>query len=84
MSDVERWWRELPILTKYLFVGSLVVTLGANFGLLEPYNLVLIWPKVLKQFEVWRLITCFLFHGRLGFAFLIHMLFLYASSYVSC
>jgi hypothetical protein len=77
-SDLERWWKDLPVLTKYLFVGSFGVTLAANFGLLSPYSLVLIWPKVITEFQLWRLVTCFLFHGKLGFPFLIHMLFLYA------
>jgi len=76
-SDLERWWKDLPVLTKYLFVGSFGVTLAANFGLLSPYSLVLIWPKVITEFQLWRLVTCFLFHGKLGFPFLIHMLFLY-------
>ncbi|ELR25279.1 Der1like domain family, member 1, putative [Acanthamoeba castellanii str. Neff] len=75
-SDLERWWKDLPVLTKYLFVGSFGVTLAANFGLLSPYSLVLIWPKIITEFQLWRLVTCFLFHGKLGFPFLIHMLFL--------
>jgi len=75
-TDIERWWRELPIVTKYLFAGSLGVTLAANFGLLNPYLLLLDWPSVIQRFQLWRLVTVFLFHGRLGFSFLIHMLFL--------
>jgi derlin-1 len=75
-SDIERWWSSLPILTKYLFVGSFGLTLAANFGLINPMLLILDWHAIFTQFQVWRLVTCFLFHGRLGFPFLIHMMFL--------
>ncbi len=78
MSDIETWWRDLPILTKWLFVGSMVATIGANIGLINPYLLVLDWNKIFYNFQLWRLVTCFLFHGKLGFPFLIHMLFLYS------
>ncbi|KAL6056623.1 Derlin 1 [Balamuthia mandrillaris] len=76
MSDLQRWWASLPLVTKWLFVGSMGLTLAAHFGLVSPYLLILDWDKVIRHFQLWRLVTCFLFHGRLGFPFLIHMLFL--------
>jgi len=76
MSDIQSWWGSLPIVTKYLFVGSFGLTLAGNFGLINPSLLILHWPLVYKNFQLWRLITCFLFHGKLGFPFLIHMMFL--------
>ena len=80
MGDIQSWWDNLPIVTKYLFVGSFGLTLAANFGLINPMLLILDWNLVIKSFQVWRLITCFLFHGALGFPFLINMLFLYVIS----
>jgi len=75
-NGLEEWWNSLPIITKYLFAGSFGLTLAANFGLVPPQWIVLNFQLVFKNFEIWRLITCFLYHGRLGFPFLIHMLFL--------
>lgn len=77
MGDIQSWWDNLPVFTKYLFVGSFGLTLAANFGLVNPMLLILDWHSVVTQFQVWRLVTCFLFHGALGFPFLINMLFLY-------
>jgi len=82
MGDIQSWWDNLPIATKYLFVGSFGLTLAGNFGLINPMLLILDWNMVIKSFQIWRLVTCFLFHGALGFPFLINMLFLvrYAGS----
>jgi len=82
MGDIQSWWDNLPIVTKYLFVGSFGLTIAANFGLVSPMLLILDWNLVVRHFQIWRLVTCFLFHGALGFPFLINMLFLvrYAGS----
>jgi len=77
MADgLEQWWKELPLVTKYLFALSFGLTLAGNFGLVDPYLIILDFPKVFYGFEIWRLITCFFFHGKLGFGFLMHMVFL--------
>jgi len=75
-TGIEQWWKELPIVTKWLFALSFGLTLVANFGLINPIFLILDFHKVFYNFEIWRLFTAFLFHGRLGFPFLIHMVFL--------
>jgi hypothetical protein len=63
----------VPIVTKWLFAGSFGLTVAANFGLVPWSLLILSFDKVFKDFEVWRLVTCFFFHGKLGFPFLMHM-----------
>jgi hypothetical protein len=75
-NDLQTWWQSLPFVTKYLFAGSMLVTLVANFGLVHYVYLLLDFGAILKQFQLWRLITAFLFHGRLGFPFLMRMVFL--------
>jgi len=75
-DEIRGWWAGIPIVTKYLFSSSMGVTLAANFGLVNPMLLLLNVPKIIKGFELWRLITPFCFHGSLGFSFLIHMMFL--------
>jgi len=75
-TGLEQWSRDMPVVTKYLFASSFGLTLAAHFGLVNPSLLVLHWPSVIQGFEIWRLVTCFVYQGRLGFPFLIHMLFL--------
>ncbi len=53
MADgLQEWWNSLPMVTKYLFALSFGLTLAANFGLINPYLLVLDWKKVFYGFEV--------------------------------
>ena len=79
--DLENWWKSLPLVTKYVFLGTMGVTLAVNFGFIPAYQMTLIWGQVFKQFQLWRLVTPFLIHS-LGFPFLISMMFLlkYGSS----
>jgi len=76
MNDLENWWNSLPHVTKWLFTASFGITVAANFGILNGGWLILDFNLLYRNFEIWRLVTPFLFHGRLGFPFLIHMLFL--------
>eukprot|EP01103_Thecamoeba_quadrilineata_P007865 TRINITY_DN17687_c0_g1_i1.p1 TRINITY_DN17687_c0_g1~~TRINITY_DN17687_c0_g1_i1.p1 ORF type:complete len:252 (-),score=21.79 TRINITY_DN17687_c0_g1_i1:98-853(-) len=82
MSDLQTWWNSLPPVTKWLMAGTLGVTLAGNFGFVDPYKLILSFPAIFKSFQIWRIITPFLFSGRLGFPFLMNLviLFKYSSS----
>ncbi len=44
--------KEMPIVTKWLFALSFGLTLGANFGLVNPMYIVLSFPDVFHNFEV--------------------------------
>eukprot|EP01123_Difflugia_compressa_P013970 TRINITY_DN681_c1_g2_i1.p1 TRINITY_DN681_c1_g2~~TRINITY_DN681_c1_g2_i1.p1 ORF type:complete len:256 (+),score=27.59 TRINITY_DN681_c1_g2_i1:51-770(+) len=82
MSDLENWWKSLPPVTKWLFTASFATTIAANFGLIPASWLVLDFYRLYRNFEIWRLVTPFIYHGRLGFPFLMNMMFLvrYGSS----
>eukprot|EP01104_Vermistella_antarctica_P007230 TRINITY_DN1798_c0_g4_i2.p1 TRINITY_DN1798_c0_g4~~TRINITY_DN1798_c0_g4_i2.p1 ORF type:complete len:241 (-),score=33.52 TRINITY_DN1798_c0_g4_i2:165-887(-) len=82
MTDfISNWWNSIPIVTRWWFAGVFGLTILANFRILvTPYDLVLGWDMVVKKFQVWRLITCFLFFGGLGFPFLIMLIMLYKYS----
>ncbi|EDQ89381.1 uncharacterized protein MONBRDRAFT_37095 [Monosiga brevicollis MX1] len=75
--DPQEWYNGLPIVTKTLFTSVLVTTLAGNFGLLSPYTLILNYPLIWGGFEIWRLVTCVFFFGKLGFPFLMNLYFLY-------
>jgi hypothetical protein len=42
----------MPLVTKWLFALSFGLTLGANFGLVDPKYIVLWWQPVFQNFEV--------------------------------
>jgi hypothetical protein len=79
MADgVQEWWAGVPIVTRYLFAGSAGLTVASGIfpSLVKPMSLVLLFPRIYQNFELWRVITCFLYHGRLSFNFLMMMVFL--------
>jgi len=78
-GSVEAWFRALPPITRWHFASVVIVTLAGNFGLVSPFALALTWDAVAK-FEIWRFVTCMMFMGKLGFGFLIHLMFLYQHS----
>jgi len=75
-GDLEDWWRQLPFVTKYLFAGTLIITLAANFSIIPWPYLTLDFSRIYQRFEIWRLLTAYLFHGKLGFHFLINLMFI--------
>eukprot|EP01129_Flabellula_baltica_P011310 TRINITY_DN4925_c0_g1_i1.p1 TRINITY_DN4925_c0_g1~~TRINITY_DN4925_c0_g1_i1.p1 ORF type:complete len:234 (-),score=34.96 TRINITY_DN4925_c0_g1_i1:23-724(-) len=76
-NELEKWFKDIPPVTRFIFTGSMIITLVANFGLISPMTLILDFSAIFQRFEVWRLVTPFLFHGKLGFPFLVNMMFLY-------
>ena len=78
-TDIKRWFFSIPIVTRTLFVASFGVTIFAAFEFFSMGRLVLLWPMVVKKFQIWRLVSSFFLHS-LGFSFLILMKFLYDHS----
>lgn len=46
------WFEGLPPVTKLYMCTILAFTLATTLGLVNPYYLALLWPQVLKKFEV--------------------------------
>jgi len=79
-TDIGAWYNNIPFFTKWWFTLTIVCTLGANFGVLPGNQMVLIWAEVAYKFQIWRLLGCVFFMGKLGFPFLINCYFLYSYS----
>ncbi|KAF2073963.1 hypothetical protein CYY_004708 [Polysphondylium violaceum] len=72
----EDWYKNLPIVTKLYMTGCVVTTIGVYLELVHPLQLYLNFPLITKRYEVWRLVTNFLFYDHIGLNFLFHMYFL--------
>ena len=60
MSSPTEWYASLPPLTRAYGTGVVVATVGAKFGLISPYALLLSWPAVTQKLQVcelWRAST---------------------------
>lgn len=67
----QEWFQSLPFVTRSWFGASFLITLAANFGIVSPMQMILIWPAITEKFELWRLVTSFLFVGSFDFSTLI-------------
>ena len=76
----QEWWRDLPVITKFLLTSTVLSTLATYFGLTSVGNFALIWPLVWQKFQIWRLVGCLTYAGRFEFAYLFHVLMLYQNS----
>ncbi|RKP15036.1 Der1-like family-domain-containing protein [Piptocephalis cylindrospora] len=54
---------EIPRITRTLLTLTAAVTLVPAVGLVSPYRMLLLWPRVYGNLEVWRLLTTFFLHG---------------------
>mmetsp|Transcript_13177 Transcript_13177/g.36440 ORF Transcript_13177/g.36440 Transcript_13177/m.36440 type:complete len:290 (-) Transcript_13177:135-1004(-) len=72
----DSWFKSLPVITKYWFGATLVMTLGVNFGVIPASSIVYFWESVSSRFEVWRMLTCFLYAGKFEFNTLIGLMLL--------
>ena len=56
-----------------VFMTSLLST----YGILNPYHIVLVFEKVFKSAQIWRLFTTFIFAGNFNPGFLFSMMMVY-------
>lgn len=79
-DTLQSWFNDIPIITKILFVSTILSGAGLSFGWLSAEPMVLIWPKVIHQFQVWRIFSAFIYAGSFSFNFAMHTYVLYENS----
>ena len=78
MSDLKKFIMQVPAFTRYMTGLTFGMSLLMSFGILNPYNLVLVFDQVFSKYpQIWRLITTYLFAGKFGPGFLFTILMLY-------
>ncbi|KAJ3377231.1 Derlin 1 [Entophlyctis sp. JEL0112] len=80
LEEARAWFTSVPLVTRTIFAASLGLSIAAGAGVMSPQLLFLSWPKVYKYFELWRLVTCFLWHP-LTYGYLTLLYFLYNYSW---
>lgn len=80
MSLLEEWWKSVPPVTRSYIFLSVITTGAVSLEVVTPLKLYLNWLLVLRNGEVWRIFTNFLFFGNFSLDFLFHMFFLYRYS----
>ncbi|OEL31024.1 Derlin-2.2 [Dichanthelium oligosanthes] len=63
---VEEWYRQMPIITRSYLTAAVVTTVGCALEIISPYHLYLNPKRVVQQYEIWRLVTNFLYFRKMG------------------
>ena len=77
-SDIQDWFKSLPLFTRYWFGGTVLFTLLGRFSLLNPHWLILTWEyfitrwvsnilenifwQILFRFHIWRPVTALFYY----------------------
>ncbi|AQK61556.1 derlin2 [Zea mays] len=63
---VEEWYRQMPIITRSYLTAAVVTTVGCTLEIISPYHLYLNPKLVVQHYEIWRLVTNFLYFRKMG------------------
>eukprot|EP01122_Echinamoeba_exundans_P011705 TRINITY_DN4749_c0_g1_i1.p1 TRINITY_DN4749_c0_g1~~TRINITY_DN4749_c0_g1_i1.p1 ORF type:complete len:250 (+),score=25.53 TRINITY_DN4749_c0_g1_i1:76-825(+) len=74
--QVDRWYRNLPIITKAYMTACCLTTLAVHLDLINALDIFLNFNLVTQKLQVWRLVTNFFFFGGFDLSFIFHMTFL--------
>ncbi|KAL9643417.1 hypothetical protein ABK040_010032 [Willaertia magna] len=77
MTNFEQWYFSIPVITRTFLTLSTITSFAVTFDLLNPLQLYLNFQTVIYDFQVWRLITNFLFFDKFSINFILHLYFLY-------
>jgi Derlin-2/3 len=72
----EAWFKSMPVHTKAYFVAAMGCTLLVTLGALNPVYIYLDFDLVFRKFQLWRLVTCFVFFGKFSLPFIFQMFLL--------
>ncbi|XP_032165407.1 derlin-3 isoform X4 [Mustela erminea] len=75
---------QVPAVTRAYTAACVLTTAAVQLELLSPFQLYFNPHLVFRKFQVWRLVTNFLFFGPLGFSFFFNMLFVYPAPFRYC
>jgi Derlin-2/3 len=73
-----QWIDSIPVITRYLIFSTLALSLGAKLGFVNPIQIALLPPIIVKKYEIWRLATAHLFSS--GQSMIWHLYLLYQNS----
>lgn len=74
MSSPAEWYNSLPPISKGYGTLCLLFTTAHQLGLFHPLHIALLYGRVFKNFEVWRLFTNYFFLGGFSVNFGIRLL----------
>jgi Derlin-2/3 len=75
-NSIEDWYNQIPVVTRVYLTLAVVTTLLCALEIVSPFSLYFNWNAIVYKFELWRILTNFLFFGLFGIEYVFHMFFL--------
>uniref|UniRef100_A0A8D3AZQ0 Derlin n=1 Tax=Scophthalmus maximus TaxID=52904 RepID=A0A8D3AZQ0_SCOMX len=68
---------QIPVVTRAYTTACVLITAAVQLEVVGPFQLYFNPELIIRRYQIWRLVTNFLFFGSLGFSFLFNIIFLY-------
>jgi len=75
-NSIEDWYNQIPVVTRVYLTLAVITTLLCALEIVSPFSLYFNWNAIVYKFELWRIVTNFLFFGLFGIEYVFHMFFL--------
>ncbi|KAK2170330.1 hypothetical protein LSH36_3g13031 [Paralvinella palmiformis] len=72
----QEYW-QMPPITRSYTTACVLTTLAVQLDLITPFQLYFNPDLIFRHFQLWRLVTNFMYFGTIGFHFLFNMIFTY-------
>eukprot|EP01071_Lankesteria_metandrocarpae_P002529 Lankesteria_metandrocarpae@DN238_c0_g1_i1.p1 len=73
MEVEQALWNYFPPVTKYYFISTTSLMVLCSLEIISPFSLYLNWNLIVREWQIWRIVTCFLFLGEFGLTFFWNM-----------
>ncbi|XP_064612393.1 derlin-2-like [Liolophura sinensis] len=76
-QTVQQEYMQMPPVTRAYTTACVLTTLSVQLDIITPFQLYFNPHLIFRQYEVWRLLTTFMYFGPIGFNFLFNIIFTY-------
>ena len=73
-------FNQAPKITKILIISSFSISILVWTGLITKYDIYLNYTLIIKRFQIWRIITSFLYFGELSLSLVFNMVVFFRDS----
>ena len=75
MVNIEEWYKGIPVITRTFMTVCFLTTMAVQLDFVSPLALYLNFKTIFQNYQVWRLVTTFVFFDYFNLNFLFHMFF---------
>ncbi|UXI14912.1 hypothetical protein NH340_JMT00855 [Sarcoptes scabiei] len=77
LETFTQFYMQMPPVTRVYTSACVLTTLAVQLEIVSPFQLYFNPRLIFYNFQIWRILTTFLFHGPIGFSFMFNIIFTY-------